>query len=873
MDEDEELTLLIDKPNVFVYEIPGHTKRVDFLHRAADWNIDHPIWYGNLLMYKAGLERCHCHLELRDPNGRMYGWANIKNYPGRDFGPVMDSSRYFTLNMNDRDGNFQLVGIGFTSRTDSADVHHVINTFFESVYCNNCNNERGLNLKGETRGREETIPAKRIKIETDPDVSMFVPEAAASLVEPEPVRASGDILNVEDVITKTGVMNEEEETTFSTGSLASENLLDGDQISQTRNDVEGLTEIHENLLRNMEPQEQPMCPQPQDQEGSMCNRDKVVKVLKCSFCSQDFQSRIEIINHFQRTHRKSVNTNTDSSVLQDLDHSEVTPDSMLSRTNDHYYLNISANMFKCDLCSKLFSTSSKIIEHWETVHEVEHFSCCECGLPFRIEKEMKNHRLRHHSFPCFICRNKFLSRQDIDEHLLKSHLCDPEGNTIHRASDEEFFCSICTGWFDFRRFRWIHNTNKHGGIKIGTIQTTLFSCPDCKEIPMSTSSLREHVQIVHGYSKKESNKLTLDQSISKPLDRVYTPESAKNDSNSGQSLEIRKSDSACEKDSPVKSPNILNMEDIVTIKTEIISEMIQTSTERETTVDGNRMDEAKSPKHESEMDEQEPEDLTSIHDNLLAIVEAQVQPPWPQPKPVKKAKWNLANFSRTFQCAFCSEQQKFHSRDDLIQHFRDMHAIVVTESTEAGDIWTGTPDSILSRTKDSKYWYISNGKFKCGICIQMFDSTPTILEHWKAEHGITKKLSCWHCGLPFRSLGDFRSHQRRCHSIPCLICGKLYLNPQDVGEHLLMEHLCDPQGQTIHRPGEHEFSCNMCSGWFDHKKFIWSHVQEKHAGRLGAAKTVPKWQLELGTIGERITGNLRTLWRIQGLDLTTEGAS
>ncbi|CAG7825512.1 unnamed protein product [Allacma fusca] len=151
MDDDE---LLISKPEVYLYEIPSQKVKSGGDHRAADWDIANPTWQGKILIFMAG--SC-CHVQLDDHQGNIYGQAVIDEYPGSNLKLVSDSRRYFTLNVQNVEGNFRLVGIGFSNREDSSEISNVLRGYFAAEVC------RKRKLEKSKIELSEASPPKKLK--------------------------------------------------------------------------------------------------------------------------------------------------------------------------------------------------------------------------------------------------------------------------------------------------------------------------------------------------------------------------------------------------------------------------------------------------------------------------------------------------------------------------------------------------------------------------------------------------------------------------------------------------------------------------------------------------------------------------------------
>ncbi|CAG7830420.1 unnamed protein product [Allacma fusca] len=250
----------MEKSQVFVYEIPPNYRIRGLSQRAADWNIGQPVWFGKLLIHKIGQWRCH--LELRDVDGRIYGSASIRDYPSRDFEPVIDSSRYFTLGMSDSDGNVQLVGIGFVDRRDSSDVHHVVEDLFLTLLSNN-NNEDTI-AKTETQRTEEVFPVNAIMTQNEPVVEMLLETPVLSIDEPLEVESvEENSKTVGDLIMQTGVINKEATASPMRDTFADDILLEEVQFSKPSTEIKELEEMTDNVLVHDEVQVYHPWPEPQ----------------------------------------------------------------------------------------------------------------------------------------------------------------------------------------------------------------------------------------------------------------------------------------------------------------------------------------------------------------------------------------------------------------------------------------------------------------------------------------------------------------------------------------------------------------------------------------------------------------------------------
>ncbi|KAI9144131.1 hypothetical protein BKA69DRAFT_1164299 [Paraphysoderma sedebokerense] len=111
-----ETTLLIVR-EVFVYKIPPRTTTRGY--RAQEWDVNQFLWQGRLKVTAQGDK---CFVKLEDPNtGELFALCNY-NPDNNSVEPVLDSSRYFVLRIEDK-GRHAYVGLGFAERNDAFDFN------------------------------------------------------------------------------------------------------------------------------------------------------------------------------------------------------------------------------------------------------------------------------------------------------------------------------------------------------------------------------------------------------------------------------------------------------------------------------------------------------------------------------------------------------------------------------------------------------------------------------------------------------------------------------------------------------------------------------------------------------------------------------
>jgi len=115
-DEEFETTLLVVS-NVYVYRIPPRPSAQGY--KAADWPDESLIWQGRLLIVERG-DLAIIRL-VHTQNGETF--AECPVHPG-SVEPVLDSSRYFVLRVEDRaTKRHAFLGMGFQERGEAFDFN------------------------------------------------------------------------------------------------------------------------------------------------------------------------------------------------------------------------------------------------------------------------------------------------------------------------------------------------------------------------------------------------------------------------------------------------------------------------------------------------------------------------------------------------------------------------------------------------------------------------------------------------------------------------------------------------------------------------------------------------------------------------------
>lgn len=112
--------VLFQVPECYVYIIPPRKSAASY--RADEWDVNKWAWAGILKVVSKGEE---CIIKLEDKStGELYARAFLRNGEPHPVEPVIDSSRYFVLRIEENIGGrlrHAFIGIGFRERTEAYD--------------------------------------------------------------------------------------------------------------------------------------------------------------------------------------------------------------------------------------------------------------------------------------------------------------------------------------------------------------------------------------------------------------------------------------------------------------------------------------------------------------------------------------------------------------------------------------------------------------------------------------------------------------------------------------------------------------------------------------------------------------------------------
>lgn len=102
-------------PEMYIYTIPPLQSGDG--HRANSWDVNKWLWSGKLCVYAVGNT---VQVRMLDTTtGALFAMCPVTDPSSKAIDPVVDSSRYFALRLDDGKGRHAFIGMGFRDRDDS----------------------------------------------------------------------------------------------------------------------------------------------------------------------------------------------------------------------------------------------------------------------------------------------------------------------------------------------------------------------------------------------------------------------------------------------------------------------------------------------------------------------------------------------------------------------------------------------------------------------------------------------------------------------------------------------------------------------------------------------------------------------------------
>mmetsp|Transcript_19367 Transcript_19367/g.37686 ORF Transcript_19367/g.37686 Transcript_19367/m.37686 type:complete len:269 (+) Transcript_19367:327-1133(+) len=162
---DVESTLWTCK-ECYVYQIPPLKNESG--HRANDWDVNKWLWSGKLVVVAV---RDTIEIRLIDEGtGNLFAMCPMPAATSKNVDPVIDSSRYFVLRIDDGKGRHAFIGLGFRDRSDSYDFNATLQDHWKSVQ----RQVEADEMRKEMEARAATEPLKDLSLKEGEKISIKV---------------------------------------------------------------------------------------------------------------------------------------------------------------------------------------------------------------------------------------------------------------------------------------------------------------------------------------------------------------------------------------------------------------------------------------------------------------------------------------------------------------------------------------------------------------------------------------------------------------------------------------------------------------------------------------------------------------------------
>lgn len=207
--------------------------------------------------------------------------------------------------------------------------------------------------------------------------------------------------------------------------------------------------------------------------------------LKCSLCSQTFQSQKWLNKHTRSKHKDSEPMKSESGdevFCPDCNEKiQLEPgESLTKHVNSEHKSKVS-----CPCCPSTFMSEKCLLSHMQKQHEgqediISCLLCSACGATSSSFKEYYEHLRSHEDNSCKICTKNFASRKALVSHSKYAH---PSGNDEPRESS---MCPYCGKAYKYLPF---HIYKVHSGREI--------KCDLCEYKTTLNCYMVNHKKLVH----------------------------------------------------------------------------------------------------------------------------------------------------------------------------------------------------------------------------------------------------------------------------------------------------------------------------------------------------------------------------------------
>ena len=148
-----------------------------------------------------------------------------------------------------------------------------------------------------------------------------------------------------------------------------------------------------------------------------------------------------------------------------------------------------AGLYKCSMCDRSFSFKSTLVNHKRTVHVTKGYVCALCNKGFPLHGDLVRHSYTHSPnkpFQCDKpgCNKGFTCKSSLNKHIRLKHDIDKVYRCVNCSKTFQMEC-------DIQRHMFTHTTVRP------------FKCTLCPKSYTCKSSLKQHINMIHGKKKQK----------------------------------------------------------------------------------------------------------------------------------------------------------------------------------------------------------------------------------------------------------------------------------------------------------------------------------------------------------------------------------
>ena len=444
--------------------------------------------------------------------------------------------------------------------------------------------------------------------------------------------------------------------------------------------------------------------------------------------------------------------------------------------------------YPCDMCPKAYRSSTALKGHKNIHARGETFSCSYCFKTFYAKSRFEAHQRTHNPYVCDVCGRPFETADKRRRHIIRAH------------KERPFKCNHCTKAYNYKKDFDVH-IRKHTKEKP-------FKCGVCQKTYPTARSLKGH-QTVHAretFACNHCDKTFVSKSRYEIHQRIHTPYVCDvckktfktSDQRFRHGLRAHKRPYTCSYCGKTFA-----------FKSEVEVHERKHSGENQYACDLCPKAFITKP-------------LLLSHKKIHASRETFPCSECDKPFLSKNALENHQNThtgEKPYKCHLCTKA--YYTTGILEIHLK---------KHKTGDIYScDYCDKTFFTDRDlSNHLLIHNKKgYACSLCSCTYSRADGLRTHMKKHTG-KKDLKCDYCQMKFWESGTLKRHIRT-HTgekpFLCLVCGKSFPSSCRLKEH-----------ELIHQPKTHE--CTICNKLFCSPRYLESHINRIHPGKVPAKKTM-----------------------------------